>query len=825
MSDGSLSNQIYLSRDQIRLQIIEYLQSYLELENVDLAKSSFLSFLVNSMSTLTSNLLFYSLSNYKEFFLTQAKLPESVLNLSAFLGYNPIDSQYAIVNALVTIPMTFSIYPATINIANGSDVDTPFKFYADEIEFTTYYTTEIIISGTSSASISIVENSKKYNLPFTIESGNLKFVLPLRQYKVVVQTFQVDSDLQPFQFYSITVPVEGLVSSIDVQVQPSGGSGWEIYTEYESLYLLGCTTKGYVLRKNSDQSVTIYFGNDLIGLRPAPESTIKVTIYETKGATGNIIAGSLKTGDRLYAIDSESSKVLNYSVINTSRAYNGQDEEAIQDIRNNAINSLVALKRLVSENDYKNMNVVVTSSPVSQNSLPILKRSDLIRNEIALFVNLLFGEDIVPTRNGKITVPTSTSIISRGTIIEIDSVDYYLIFDLLLDPINMSAYYYYILSTIELSPILDTSYSTDYIMTIDKFAFEINGTDATATLTYSYSDLDPSLLSCQMEMISTNVNYNMINDSTSHFTYSFIPYINFPEKEQSLKFKISYNSLVICDYLCNITVRQPLKTFMISTMVQDSTSYIIYDIPLIKNSYIESCDRIALELQTIQPLLESLDFTDYRMLTDFVNLKFTNTTGIMRGMLNNDTTKSAVLSIGVPLGPYLDGNSYIVSGSEGSEWKPYENQIAVYSDSTSEDMWTFVIPQMDDIVLVEDVNKKYIYNGKYWFYPEFAIPLQVQIDVFKSTSYYGTDAALVSAVKSAVYDYFKDYFGSNVTLYTSKIVDIVHNVDGVRNCNVIKPESNIFFNFDLMDLTKIQLLEYGPDYIYFTEDNISVRVI
>ena len=83
-ADTTLSNQIYLSRDNIRTQIIEYMQYYLELENVDLVKSSFLSFMIDTLATLTTNILFYSSSTYKEFFLTTAQLPETIYNLSAF---------------------------------------------------------------------------------------------------------------------------------------------------------------------------------------------------------------------------------------------------------------------------------------------------------------------------------------------------------------------------------------------------------------------------------------------------------------------------------------------------------------------------------------------------------------------------------------------------------------------------------------------------------------------------------------------------------------------------------------------------------------------
>jgi hypothetical protein len=117
--DTSISNQIYLSRDQIRTQIIEYIQYYMELENVDLTKSSFLSFVINILSTLTSNLLFYETSVYKEFFLTKAQLPESIINLSAFLGYNTREASFSTANILMSIPLGFGDSNATFIFQMG----------------------------------------------------------------------------------------------------------------------------------------------------------------------------------------------------------------------------------------------------------------------------------------------------------------------------------------------------------------------------------------------------------------------------------------------------------------------------------------------------------------------------------------------------------------------------------------------------------------------------------------------------------------------------------------------------------------------------------
>ena len=62
MADQPISQKVYISREENRNMIIAELKKYLELENVDLTKSSFLSFIVEALATLTSNLIFYQTS-------------------------------------------------------------------------------------------------------------------------------------------------------------------------------------------------------------------------------------------------------------------------------------------------------------------------------------------------------------------------------------------------------------------------------------------------------------------------------------------------------------------------------------------------------------------------------------------------------------------------------------------------------------------------------------------------------------------------------------------------------------------------------------------
>ena len=86
-----LSNNlnIYSSRESIRSQLTEFAQEYLELRTVDLYKTSFLSYMIDVLSILTANQMFYTSTIYKVFFFITASFTESVINLANWIGYKP----------------------------------------------------------------------------------------------------------------------------------------------------------------------------------------------------------------------------------------------------------------------------------------------------------------------------------------------------------------------------------------------------------------------------------------------------------------------------------------------------------------------------------------------------------------------------------------------------------------------------------------------------------------------------------------------------------------------------------------------------------------
>ena len=849
-----LSEQIYLSRDSIREQIAAEVKTYMELNNVDLTKSSFLSFMIDTVSTLTGNLLFYQLSTYREFFLTKAQLPDSILNLSSFLGYNTREATPATAEVLISIPLTFDDPSVQFTIPEG------FVFTADgDIEFRTYYATTIDIEPTG-VTIQVAEDNKRFTLPYDISDNILSFVLSIKQVKEQVDEFQIDSDTQEFQFVTIDVPIDGEVASLEVQIQEPGSSAYTTWTEFESLFLMGGTDKGFVSRR-TDTGRRLTFGNGLIGVQPTPGSNVLVTTETTQGEDGNVIAGSIRDGQRIYVqTTSGINEVVSYEVINASPAYGGVDEESLEEVRRNSIANITTLSRLVTENDYKNINVVVPDSPIAQNSLPVLKRSDLQVNEIELFSGLIFGteteeiDNLVPTRNAVWTLTGGSTNIPRDAEIQIGDDTYYSMFEINVDTLNTVGEYEYIIYEIELLPALETSYGETYDLYCDSLVVERSGTQGIFKLHYQTSETDFDQATCQMVIQSSGSTRTMTNDATNqYFIYTFDPYTDLPIGEQTFEFNIKNPSAVnIAKYSNKLTFRDDLSTFMRSNAeVYDSTTIIVYDVPVVEKTYYDGINKRDFELQVMQQLITSLDLTDSKMLTDFTNIKFTNTTGLLENMKLNEATVSPVLDIITTIPTSCsDGDRYIyapASGNDARQDNIIKCEVDVTHtpiDTTSWDGTAWIVidttntidttsvtiiyeePVADAIAYVTSKGENYIYSERGWIpLPEYTIPLTLEIEVFRATTFSGTVTALINTVRETVYEAFKDRFGTNATIYRSEIIDVVQEIDGVSHCRLRKPETSIFFNFELENLTQDQLLRYGPEYVFFLEDTITVRVI
>jgi len=502
--------KIYGSRESIRSQLTEFAQEYLELKAVDLYKTSFLSYIIDILSILTANQMFYTSSIYKEFFFVTAQFNESVSNLANWIGYKPPQAIPSRVDVVFELPLTFSSAAVTFSIPSEfkvtashipfmidsnpiSNVAATFERKADNegkaLEISATVLPDTTVQIINNNAVTVRDSNGFYRPVTTTESRDkITFALPFIQHEKINEQFIIPTSLEFYQFYSKKVKFNGMVSQIKVFIkEPIGGETLNVedsssynFNEFDEwveaengLYTLTSVSKQFVWTSTINEG-ELHFGNGILGRQPAPGSIIMLSLYITKGSDGKVIPMSISKGDPLYykAIDASTGSLTNvstklhrisYKVYNPSMCTGGSNTPNNEEIKQNAIVNLRSKKRLVSGSDYYDINTIMGSNfPVSE-ATPILKRSDIKINEIMTFMKLMYHDsnnlpEIVPTRNAYVSLLNvvynrdGKFTIPRKSKLIIDNNIYESIFNITLNQRTNVATYDYVLSDVYDSP-------------------------------------------------------------------------------------------------------------------------------------------------------------------------------------------------------------------------------------------------------------------------------------------------------------------------------------------------------------------------------------
>lgn len=828
---------IYSDRDKIRDQIIEYMQEYLELDDIDLSKTSYLSYLINVMSVLTSNLIYYSSSVYREFFLTKAVQKESILNWASMLGYSPDLAVPATCEVLVSIPLAMT---------EDVEVTIPsrFKYYAGNIIFEQQNEIQLKVlnPGTGAIIVTVTEILSvggMRSIPFEYNSDKSYIHFLVNTVQETAEEFEyIVSNLQPYEFYKRDVEFTGNLSSLSVTSTEEDSDVIITWSQYDSLFLIPAQTSGYSYRSYLS-GIRLFFGNDIIGRQPEDGTIFTIQIGTTAGANGNVIAGSISKSDKLFT--KITAKPVKIEVINVSPAQGGEDAPIIDLIRSRSMANVASAKRLVTTWDYQNIDDIVLDLPV-QHATPLMKRSDIKRNEICLFTDIIFQNIVVPTRDTPWTLDTtayydSTYKIFAGDIITINDDDYYSLFNIDIDAIAKESDYYFIIRDTDAALTLNRTYSsaTEVLPVYANFDTTVSTIDPISdyvTVTLYYQQVEEGDYSDMSGVIYASYDQAeipMIHDyANKKFTIDLL-LADIPNDEQTFYFSLRKTDVeYYCDSQCEIVIKRDLSEFMysqVSTITTDSTvSVTVYDVPVIKKDYYDSLDDNIFKLNIIQKII-SFDVINYRMMTDFLNLKFSNTTGKMTNMNYNPTTRVDVVTcdpLTIP-SPPVDGRRYLVT-ARSNHWNKDPVFITFYNSATLS--WVYEYLRTDDIIYVQDQEKKLLYNGETMVsMSELNIPFEISIIVWKDSLSTIDSQTLVTMIKDELVNVFYQRFGYDQNIYRSEIISVTQGVEGVEHCELESPEHDIFFNFDIYkDFTQLELLIYAPDLIYFDTSSINIEI-
>lgn len=378
---------ISTSREKIREQLTELTKNYLEIQNVDFSKSHYLSYILDVLSYLSSNLLYFSSTSLHESNLLTARLDDSIRNLAQFIGYNPLPATPSNVDALFTIDLSEVISMPDFRIQMNEN----FQLQSENNVFRLIESTVLIERNNSAFRIILENDYGRVLVPYSFDNvtGELSFIVNFQQLDFSDYEYVIDRNLLPYQFYTIEQNVSGNISKLEIYVNDI------LWDNSDTVYLLSGNDQKYMTKYFPNKFVVI-FGNGIFGKQPDPGATVKIRAYLTNGSAGNIIPGTLKAKDRLFLENPGGPDLLvDYDVTNVDSAHNGKDLQTNQEIKKSAINSLSSLKRLVSRLDYEAMESI-TSIPFDT-SISYLKRSDIKTNEINTYGVLTFQNDIVPS--------------------------------------------------------------------------------------------------------------------------------------------------------------------------------------------------------------------------------------------------------------------------------------------------------------------------------------------------------------------------------------------------------------------------------------------
>lgn len=885
--------EIFSSRDMIRQQLITYAETYLEINNIDLTKSSYLSYLINTMSVLTANLIYYNTATYREFFLVRAHQKESVLNLAAMIGYKPDTATPATAQILVKMPADFRSSAQVIMHGRHDSSYEAFKFYAGDIVFSceNEIRLDIIMDRGRLLAANIVEVNKltggtrgvNWKL---VEGGKfLTFLVNATQVEDQKTTFNFPR-LRPYQYFTQGIPCKGDFAGIDIEtINPDVITDTAIvWSDAPSLFLVNSGDYGYTYRVNED-AVKVFFGNGVIGTQPTEGHLCTVTVQVTKGFDGNVIAGSITKADRLSTtIEINGNLVelpVNLTCLNTSPALGGKSYPSIDEIRSQAIVQVSTNKRLVAQYDFENAGDVVRDLPI-QHSIPVLKRSDLKRNEICLFTDIIFADSYVPTRNSVIKIPLgreSFPIRFRDEIVpdlnrfeqssDYEGISFVSMFDLQLDPLQKTCSYFYTLKNIDREAVLKQTWTPDTVILPHTSSFEVvkDSTDSAndlLTIKFQYEKTTDkaiySTLKCYLEIDESGITLPMTPMDGTSGSYFYIekPLTEIDEGNLLFNFQVKYvDSLGTDQWVCNChsetVIKQSLKEFMYSKVKKftskdaDYGTYwgIVYDVPVILLEYLQKLDEdMQSDNFTDQVLhrIVTFDMSEYRMITDFVNLKFSNTFGPITNMNHNPDTKGVVNRIDPESIPSCshDGYACVVTNDtnawSGAPWyKKTGGFIAKYNSWVS-NYWVFSQLKTNDIVVYDpddrvwrrevtkDALQKFIYNGDNLYSMTKTIPLEIDLEVWKDPSANISDSGLINTIKDSITRAFLLKMGYDKPVYVSDLTGIVQNVTGVSYCKVLKPEHDIFFNYDHEMFNHEDLLRYSPQLVYMAANSINVTL-
>jgi hypothetical protein len=318
-----IKNVTELDFDQIKTNLKVFLSSQDKFNDYDFDGAG-LNVLLDVLAYNTQYNALLAHMSMNEAFLDSAQIRSNAVSHAKNLGYIPRSRKCAETKLKVTVTGDNDSDP-TISIPKG------FTFTGQVGSNTYTYVTNSAFRATKSQ----FNNQYVFDEVIACEG------------KLVNLTYRVDNK-EEFQKFKISDPNVDTDTML-VRVRESlTSSEYTTYTHYNNILQLDDSSKVYFLQENGNGQYEFYFGDGILGHKPATGQIVELTYISTNGKEGNgakeFSANSLIGGQ---------SSILVELVEGFEKTLSGAEKESIESIKFNAPKLFAAQDRVVTAEDYR----------------------------------------------------------------------------------------------------------------------------------------------------------------------------------------------------------------------------------------------------------------------------------------------------------------------------------------------------------------------------------------------------------------------------------------------------------------------------------------
>jgi hypothetical protein len=853
-------------RSRISEKFITLSEKYLKTGNPDSYYSGHNGQLIDFLRTLGEDNTFNTGMLYKEGYFTKAVLDESIDNWSTYLNYDKGSSMPS---------------KATMTLLLSRGDDQPYRVVFPKnsqwkigtIIYTLTTTINIINFGNNKLFI-YKEDGDIEQLPFKyVYNSNTKTYdllvrkIPLEQYQIVSNTLLFPNiTTHEFKSFPIQIDDGNQMFGIDVTVN---GEPFNPITNYQDFRLV----EKSVLYSIKGDTLTITFGNGILGFLPYANSEIVIDAKLTLGSEGAVAAGDIEMVDPTLIIYGGDVRPIVYSHL-PENSIPGSDSGS-EIIKANAIADFRTNRRFVTNTDFLDFfQLLGLNTPVFVKRT----RADMVKTNISAFLTIPdLNLTVAPTSTETVTLSLPAAqitnlVIPKGNQVTIDDdYTYKIPYELHVNTTSSLVSY----RNRPTAPTATFKLISEYAHNNDTYSY-FSMTDATAALDTTYSLLATDKMRYTIKLFQiyndsslqeggwkieydTTINAGTIVESALEgyeFRYGYAALDTSGGGDFS-SFLFGYQGSVYNEFLLDAAGTAQIAEFATDVDMGQTTRLVKFNQGYVPPSaaidvipsYITSNGTTANISFIKKTAIRYADYVKFDVIID----KNQESIGLSHKVLRkqSDSAPLPLIDYSVDIETLLPMDIELLSSSSVTTSSDIEITNvplieADYYDANIADIDNFLLQvgnviqnaykdmRMQNIDINIKFSKTYgllkniMFNQQNKIYtadPKWNPRVYFDIEVFLDPLQTKEPTKVVEEIKLAVLDNINDNKDYHKDIIVSKIQTIVQNITGVQYVKIISPIDNIVYSFDITKISKNDMKNFVPEYIYTTYDSINVTLL